>query len=295
MIESTLKQPENEQKSSISYIRDIVQFKKGEVTFPHDHIWYHQINDKYEFLHVHDCIEFGICTQGSGVWHVNGKTLTFNGPTYSLIMPGVWHSAHSTDSKTSIWKFLYLKDSDLLLNYFLNGESLLSKLKNQSFIVNKKNDPVMFDLIDSFITISSQPMADKEKILSNLLKTILLIKCGEEENKNPIKADLTFLLPAINFINSHYMEKIDLDYLAELCCCSKSSLRRYFLQATGLSPYQYIENVRINISKDMLRGKKKIVDVAIDCGYPSISCFNKAFKKMRGITPKEYQKKHNVK
>ena len=290
MLNSKSKTPKTEQNQSIVYTEDTIHFEVGQCTFPHDHIWNHELFNKYEFLHVHNCIEIGICLNGSGIWHVNGSPIPFNGPTYTLIMPGVWHSAHTTDVKGSTWNFLYIKESELVLNSFLDGEALLSKLKNQSFIVKKEDDPATFDLIESFINLSAKNIERKNKILSNLLKTILLIKCGDIDHFEPAKKQMTPILPAINYINLHYSEKIDLDYIAKLCFCSVSSLRRYFIEATGLSPYQYIENIRLNVAIDMLRSQKKILSIALDCGYPSISCFNKQFKKVYGITPKEYQK-----
>ncbi len=290
MLNSKSNQPKNEQNSSIVYTEDTIHFEKGQCSFPHDHIWNHKLFNKYDFLHAHNCIEIGICLSGSGIWHINGSTIPFSGPTFSLIMPGVWHSAHTTGLKGSTWNFLYLKDSDLLLNSFLNGESMINILKNKSFIGTKKNEPVMFDLIESLINISAKEMENKEKIQSNILKSLLLIKCSEIDEGEQKKKDLTSILPAINYINKHYSEKIDLKYMANLCFCSISSLRRYFIDATGLSPYQYIESVRLNISRDMLKEEKKILYIALECGYPSISCFNKQFKKTYGLTPKEYQK-----
>lgn len=292
MLNSKTKQPKNEQNPSITYSEDVIEFEKGQNTEPYNHIWNHELSDKYDFLHAHNCIEVGISRTGSGIWHVNGSAIPFSGPTYCIFMPGVWHSAHTTDSKGSIWNFVYVKHSELLLNCFLDGETLVNRLKNKYFIVNRDTDPVVFDLIESFINVASRGIDNKDQILSNILKSILLIKCGEVDDLEPSKKELKLILPAINYINTHYSEKIDLEYIAELCFCSQSSLRRYFIQATGFSPYQYIESIRLNIARDMLRGQKKILYVALDCGYPSISCFNKQFKKVYGITPKEYQKKH---
>lgn len=292
MKSSTLKAPENKQKSSIQIYSDEIEFEEGEATNPSSYIWNHQLGDKYEFLHFHHCVEFGICLEGSGVWHINGNTIPFNGPTYSLIMPGIFHSAHSTYFKDCIWNFLYVKDVDLLSDFSLNGESLMEILKNEAFIVSKRKDPVVFNLIESFINIASQNIKDKKIILSNLLKTIFIMKCKDKGVDTNEQKDLTPIIPAINYINLHYMDKIDLNYLADLCCCSKSTLRRYFLNSTNKSPYQFIENVRLNISKGMLRTNKKIVNIALDCGYPSISCYNKKFKSVYGLSPKEYRIKH---
>lgn len=121
----------------------------------------------------------------------------------------------------------------------------------------------------------------------------MLTACKNNEQPKEHHKNLKYILAAINYINANYMEEIDLNYLSHLCYCSKSTLRRYFLEATGQSPYRFIENVRLANAKDMLSNQKKIFDVAIDRGYQSITSFNRQFKKETGITPREYRLQHS--
>ena len=276
------------QKSSFSIFEDIIKFPKDELVLPEPQYWEITLGNSYDFLHSHNSLEFGINLSGKGVWHINDKTINFDGLTYSFIGPGVWHSAHTTSPTGSKWLFIYINHQKLLEN----SPELVSAVRNQYVIASQKQDPTIYALIDSFIKLARKKEEETEQILSNLLKVILLsIYKGNEPSKEKHK-NLKYILPAINYINANYMEEIDLEQLSKLCYCSKSTLRRYFLEATGMSPYRFIENVRLANAKDMLGNQKKILDVAIDCGYQSITSFNRQFKKETGITPREYRSQH---
>ncbi len=277
------------QKSSVSIFEDIIKFQQDELIQPEQRYWEITLGNVYDFLHSHNSLEFGINLSGNGVWHINDKTINFDGPTYSLIGPGVWHSAHTTSPTGSKWLFIYINHQRLLEDC----PDLVSAVRNQYIIESQKKDPTIYSLIDSFLKLASKKEEDTEQILSNLLKAIVLTACKSGEPSKEKHKNLKYILPAINYINANYMEEIDLDQLSKLCYCSKSTLRRYFLEATGISPYRFIENVRLANAKDMLGNQKKILDVAIDCGYQSITSFNRQFKKETGITPREYRLQHN--
>lgn len=67
-----------------------------------------------------------------------------------------------------------------------------------------------------------------------------------------------------------------------------------FKKVTRMTPLAYITKCRIQSSKEMLLGHpdKPIKEIAIDCGYPSVSYFNKTFLKMEGVTPTEFRNTH---
>ena len=97
--------------------------------------------------------------------------------------------------------------------------------------------------------------------------------------------------PALNYINSHFNEKISLAMLSELCFTSEATLRRYFYEYVKMSPHQYIQKVRMKNAKIMLAtSKKPIIEIALSVGYPTISSFNRQFLKQYNISPSVYRK-----
>jgi AraC-like DNA-binding protein len=76
------------------------------------------------------------------------------------------------------------------------------------------------------------------------------------------------------------------EYSKRLHLCERS-LSRIFLQQTGLSFRQWRQRSRLLFSLSLLEQGERVTDVAIACGYESMSAFIAAFKEQMGITPKE--------
>ncbi len=90
------------------------------------------------------------------------------------------------------------------------------------------------------------------------------------------------------FLENHYMENITLDDLCKLTGLSKYYLLRSFTKQKGISPYSYLETIRINKAKKMMEQGVLPIDVAIQTGFADQSHFSNFFKKFIGLTPKQY-------
>lgn len=94
----------------------------------------------------------------------------------------------------------------------------------------------------------------------------------------------------IDYINEHLSEEISLRVLAGLIGMSQYHFGRLFKQSTGLSPYKYILQQRINLAKkSLVQGNISIAEVALNCGFTHQSHLNRHFKSLVGTTPKKYK------
>ena len=66
---------------------------------------------------------------------------------------------------------------------------------------------------------------------------------------------------------------------------------RLFKQSTGLSPYQYIIQSRVDRAKRLLDQGLAIADIAYSVGFASQSHLNRHFKRLVGVTPKAFLRK----
>ncbi len=94
---------------------------------------------------------------------------------------------------------------------------------------------------------------------------------------------------AKSFIDKNYNEQLQVSALAYASGISEVHFRNEFKKCYGYSPLMYIKKVRIDNAKLLLRsGYYSVSDVATNCGFDSISYFSYEFKRLTGITPKEY-------
>ncbi len=101
---------------------------------------------------------------------------------------------------------------------------------------------------------------------------------------------------AQEYIEENYQEKIIVEDLANMVAISRRSFERRFKQATGNTPIEYLQRVKIEAAKRSFeRTRKNISEVMFDVGYSDTKAFRNVFKKITGLTPIEYRNKYNKK
>jgi transcriptional regulator GlxA family with amidase domain len=100
------------------------------------------------------------------------------------------------------------------------------------------------------------------------------------------------VLKAQEWMAHHYREAIDYDRLAWQYRISRRSLERRFKQATGDTPFGYLQQLRVETAKRLLEeGQLSFNDITYRVGYEDISFFRKVFVRLTGLRPKEYQQR----
>jgi len=103
------------------------------------------------------------------------------------------------------------------------------------------------------------------------------------------------IITITDFINNTYMNEINLKTIADAVCLHPSSLSRLFNSKTGYNLVEYINEVRIkNACRIMKHEKKNIAQVACLCGYNNLSLFNRVFKRLCSVTPREFSKRIQI-
>ena len=88
------------------------------------------------------------------------------------------------------------------------------------------------------------------------------------------------------FIESHFVEPITLESIADACNVSPYHLTRLFSVATGTSVMRYVRQRRLTeAAKTLASGAPDILAVALDAGYNSHEAFTRAFRDHFGVTP----------
>ena len=97
----------------------------------------------------------------------------------------------------------------------------------------------------------------------------------------------------LQFIGENHTRKITIKDMADLTFMTEVSFCKFFKRRFRKSFTNYLNEFRIRKSCQLLRETdKKLIDVAMDCGYENMSFFHRQFKKYLSMTPNEYRLLH---
>ena len=116
----------------------------------------------------------------------------------------------------------------------------------------------------------------------------LLRSCTDIAGPAPPSVASEKIRAACAYIDIHFAEKIALDKLATLCGLGKYQLLKLFAREKGITPYRYLEAVRIGNAKKMLESGASQLDTACRTGFSDQSHFSRFFRRMIGLTPGQY-------
>lgn len=130
-----------------------------------------------------------------------------------------------------------------------------------------------------------------------LLYQIMGILCSEKRYTVSDKSDLSahrniyLLKNVLNYIESHYPEKIELNALARTAGMSPKYFCHFFSEMTGRTPIDYVNYYRIERACFQLANTDvSITEAALLCGFNDVSYFIRTFKKYKGRSPRQYLK-----
>lgn len=99
---------------------------------------------------------------------------------------------------------------------------------------------------------------------------------------------------AQTYIEENLAEKISFEKLASKLATSRRNFDRRFIKATGNTPLEYLQRVKVEVAKSILeKGRKSIFEVMYEIGYSDDKAFREVFKKITGLSPLEYRAKYN--
>lgn len=103
--------------------------------------------------------------------------------------------------------------------------------------------------------------------------------------------DEDWVLQITDYIDSHYSQPLTLEVLANMCHGSPFHLQRTFKRIKNMTPVEYIQLVRIEHAKDLLKATEKTIgEIGRRIGLPNTPYFITLFKKKLGLTPLQYRK-----
>lgn len=230
--------------------------------------------------HFHFSYELLFIQTGEMRVQINSQKHIMRGGDVALIMPGEIHGYESIGDSTII-ALLFLE------NYFPEIQAIFSDHALGHNIIHYPNSNII-DFVNKCDTLN-----DKNRIaicfkgyvntlILTMLESVNLIPCPSNVMENSMKK-------ALSYIHQEYDNGINLDQTARELGISPAHLSRSFKKIVGTNFNEYVNQIRIERAKRLLReGRMTVFQIAIECGFGNHRSFNRAFKKYMNITPSEY-------
>jgi transcriptional regulator GlxA family with amidase domain len=96
------------------------------------------------------------------------------------------------------------------------------------------------------------------------------------------------------YIENHVDERISVEHLSSRFAVGRRNFDRRFIKATGNTPVEYSQRVKIESAKKAFETSRKTVnEVMYEVGYSDVKAFREVFRKITGLSPLEYRSKYN--
>lgn len=133
------------------------------------------------------------------------------------------------------------------------------------------------------------------KCTSLFYELMFYLRCREHEGAIGAITDESKIKKALDIIHSSYRkEEIEISTLAESCALSEAYFRKLFKKIHGVSPIQYIIDLKLDFASHLLQsGLYTVGETAQRSGFSDPKYFSRIFKAHFGLSPKEYQVRFN--
>ena len=122
-----------------------------------------------------------------------------------------------------------------------------------------------------------------------------LLNKGAVKVSSPYMNDpgrLSMLSSIIDYIHLHYVDDISISDIADSCRCSESYVSHIFKKNMNRSIRYYLNEVRVNEAKKRIISGEPVSNAAGFCGFSDPNYFSMVFKKIMGLSPREYKKQN---
>lgn len=248
----------------------------------------HFVFDDIVPLHYEESIEILLCDSLIGDITIDNQTFKLGGRQVFLIPP---YTVHYNNIKKSNGTMYVVKISFDMLNPILNLPALFK-------YYGKQVSQLSYNIqeYDRLYTIIAEIIHNNNNIFLCIGKIIelfnILLKYA---NVNPNNVHSTEnmlqtseLRKLINWTQHNFQNKITLEDIANYMGYSKYYFCNKFKSITGTTYQKYLQSVRISHACRLLINDTSTTETCYKCGFSNVSYFIKVFKKIQGLSPKQY-------
>lgn len=236
--------------------------------------------------HFHSFYVIGFIEDGRRRLWCGGREYDLSGGDLVLFNPGDSHCCAPVDGEPLDYRAVNIEPRVMLRA----AREITGREDTPRFARNVARQsgiaPSLGALCDA--VVRRAPRLEREEAFFLLLEQVLREHAGPfggpDARPSPQIRDLCA------YMDAHFAENVTLDDLCAMTSFGKSYLLRAFAKQTGVTPYRYLQAVRLDRAKQFLERGAAPADAASLAGFSDQSHFTRYFKEFTGLTPKQYQR-----
>ena len=245
-------------------------------------------SDWHSTLHTHPFTELFYVVDGKGEFNIQGQRFPVKANDFVIINPQVEHTELSSPDEPLEYIVLGIKGLS-----FSNLTPVSEGGHPFSFFNLRDEQKDILRYLNAMVQEATSQSMSYELVCHNLLE-ILLIKILRHQHfdlevgkQSKATKDISFIK---HYLETYYHESIQLEDLASMTHLSRFYISHSFKKEIGMSPMEYLIDIRIKESKILLRTTNySISQVADIVGFTTPTYFSKQFRKSTGISPTDYR------
>ena len=251
--------------------------------------------------HLHEFIEIMFCTEGQSLQLIDNVSYEIKRGSLLFIN---YKQVHEIKNTGDCVYYNILINPALFSSTLANSENAFELLSLYTFnelnSVDTSISSICFDeketaKLESLISVMYAEQRTKDSNYTDVIKGLLsavLVFIFRKMSEGIGKAQkIKIPIEIIDYIDSHYNEKISLEDLSSRCFYNPSYFSKVFKECYGVTLSDYIIKRRVeNANKLLTETNMTIEQICSVCGYADKALFYKHFKKVKGVTPGKVRK-----
>lgn len=254
--------------------------------------WFYGIMQKFP-NHFHEYYVIGFVEEGQRRLLCKNKDYTINPRDLVILNPFDSHTCMQINNEALDWRCINIKKEVIQkVTEEIYGEKYLPSFSKT--VLSDTEILMLLKELHTMIVLGTGNSKTRKEKFYKIIKKLYDEYNGQILEEEVIPAEEIKYL--CRYMKNNYRQKLTLDELSEITGQNKFTLLRNFNKVHGLTPYQYLETIRIEKARTYLEEGYTPAEVALNTGFSDQSHFTRFFKSFIGFTPKQYQKlfKENI-
>nr|WP_307992221.1 AraC family transcriptional regulator [uncultured Niameybacter sp.] len=249
------------------------------------------------FYHYHNLLEISIVLSGEGYYFVDGKAIRVQKGSVIIFNPLVPHAWLADKDNPPIQKTFIFYPTLLIGDEIEKEENQVFReyLHHMTYLyIDKKESARYEELLESIYKEYIERKEGYQLTIKSLLLLFFVYIFRERINvqeRKPKSSNYLDIEQAIKYMKNNFHNNISLEEVASKVYMHPNYFSTVFKKKCGISFAEYMNSLKVSMATELMQSTDLTIDeIAIKCGFSSLSNFYRVFKKIYKVSPAKYSK-----